>query len=168
MPDQNLFFNILTFDWPKEKLIFYFSKNDDRSSSRIHKSNFPIDISSIFPDIYSENIEFVYTTFTYKKAGFIPLEIDARNENPDLIKQYYNREINYYFRKVIKLIVKRGFIGENQIWTYSKKVTNSTYHFYERFSFKVQLCTVSQFPELLISYDGRSRVLKSQIGRAHV
>ncbi len=165
MPDQNLFFNILTFDWPKENLIFYFSKTDDRSSSRIYKSNFPIGISSVFPDIHSENLEFIYTTFTYKKEGFIPLEIDASIENPDLIKQYYNRQINYYFRKVIKLIVKRGFIGENQIWTYSKKVTNSTYNIYERFSFKVQLCSVSQFPELLISYDGRSRVLKSPVSQ---
>ncbi len=160
MSSQKLHFNILTFDWPKENLIFYFSKNDDGFSSRIHKTLFPKSISSIFPDIHSEKLEFLYTTYTYKKEGFTPLEIDASCENPDLIKKYYNRQIHHYFRKVKKLIVKRGFIGENQIWTLSKKVTNDTFNIYEKFSFKVQLCTVSQFPELLISYDGKARVLK--------
>jgi len=163
MSSQKLHFNILTFDWPKENLVFYFKKNDDGFSTRIHKSNFPNRISSIFPEIHTEDLEFLYTTFTYKKEGFFPLEIDASSENPDLIKKYYNRQINYYFRKVKKLIVKRGFIGENQIWTNSKKETNDTFYIYGKFSFKVQLCTISQFPELLISYDGKSRVLKSPV-----
>jgi len=163
MPDQNLFLNILTFDWPQNNLVFYFSKGDSGFSTRLHKSLFPNNISSIFPDIYTENLEFIYTSFTFEKEGFIPLKIDAQSENPDLIKKYYSRQINYYFRKIKKLIVKRGFINENQIWTFSKKITNDIYNVYEKFSFKIQLCTVSQFPELLISYDGKARVLKSPV-----
>lgn len=41
MSEQNLYFNILTFDFPSEKQVFYFSKEDIAKSHKIHKSIFP-------------------------------------------------------------------------------------------------------------------------------
>lgn len=170
MTDQNTFFNILTFDWNTETTNFYFGLEEIGHCQKIHKSIFPKDIESIFPGITTNGTEFIYTTFTGEREGFLPLEIDLPNENPPFAKRYYDRQINYYFRVIKEQIVKVGFIKENQIWL--PVVPNaaaiaiaqaSPFDFYERYSLKVQICSVSNYPEIQLSYDGRSKVLKKSI-----
>lgn len=163
MSEQNLFFNILTFDFPSEKQVFYFSKEDIAKSQKIHKSIFPKEIDSLFPGISSNCADFIYTTFSGEQEGFMPLTIDFKTENQDFIKRYYNRQINYYFRKVKEQIVKVGFIKENQVWVLSPKLSTSQWDVYMKFSLKVQIATVSKYPELLVSYDGTSKVLKQPV-----
>jgi len=163
MPKQNLIFNILTFDWPENTTTFYFSTEDNGKCRRIHRSLFPKDIETIFPSIKSVKPEFIYTSFKGETDGFKPLKIDFRQENPNLIKCFYNRQINYYFRSILGKIVKTGFISENQIWIYSEKQSTIQWDIYERFSLKVQIKTVSKFPEIVLSYDGKSKVLKRNI-----
>jgi hypothetical protein len=159
MNEQNLHFNILTFDFPSENLTFYFSAMDIDKSHKIHRTLFPKNIESLFSGILSNGTDFIYTTFTGEKEGFKPLDIDLNNENPDLVKRYYNRQINFYFRRIKQQIVKVGFIKENQVWVHLPKFSTSHWNTYMKFSLKVQLCTVSNYPELLISYDGTSKVL---------
>ncbi len=158
---QNLFFNILTFDWPDKKPTFYFSDQKQTKYPRIHKSLFPNAISSILPGL--NGTEFIYTTFTGKTEGFSPITIDFQTDNPDLIKRFYNQQINFYFRKVNPQIVKTGFIKENQVWLPAPKLSTDQYNVFEKFTLKVQLCSVSSYPELVLSYDGRSKVLKKSI-----
>ena len=47
---DNLFINTITFDYPKEKLKFYFSleDRDDAHYTRLYRSNFPKEIKSVF------------------------------------------------------------------------------------------------------------------------
>jgi len=163
MSDQNLFFNILTFDYPTKKQIFYFSKDNTERCQRLHKSLFPKEIDSLFPGISNNGTDFIYTTFTGKREGFLPLTIDFTQENQDLIKRYYNRQVNFYFRVIKEQIVKVGFIKENQIWVHDIDQSTELWNIYSKFSLKVQLQTVSNFPELLVSYDGVSKVLKQSV-----
>ena len=108
MADQNYFFNRLTFDWNTEKANFYFGLEEIGHCQKIHKS--------IFPGVTTNGTEFIYTTFTGEREGFLQLEIDLPNENPPFAKRYYDRQINYYFRVIKEQIVKVGFIKENQVW----------------------------------------------------
>jgi hypothetical protein len=163
MCKENLFFNILTFDYPTENPVFHFSKDENAKGHRIHKSLFPKEIDSIFPGISNNCTDCIYTTFTGEKDGFLPLEIQLNKANPDLIKRYFNRQINYYFRVIKKQIVKIGFIKENQIWIHDPKQSTSKWKVYKKFSLKVQLATVSNYPEILLSYDGVSIVLKQSV-----
>ncbi|MGQ1910992.1 Piwi domain-containing protein [Marinifilum sp. RC60d5] len=163
MQEQNLFFNTLTFDFPSEKQTFYFSKDDIGEGHKIYKSLFPDNIDSIFPGLSNSDTEAIFTTFTGKVDKFLPLSIDLEKENPDLIKRYYNRQINYYFSKVIDQIVKVGFIKENQVWVHDPRQSTSEFKIYKKFSLKVQLKTLSKYPELLVSYDGISKVLKKSV-----
>lgn len=48
MTNQEVFFNILTFGWNKEKTNFYFGLEEVGHCQKIHKSIFPKDIESIF------------------------------------------------------------------------------------------------------------------------
>ncbi len=163
MQQQNLFFNILTFDFPAENQTFYFTKEEIQKSHRLHKSLFPNEVDSLFPGISNNGTDFIYTTFAGKTKDFLPLSIDFTKENQDLIKRYYNRQISYYFGKTKKQIVKTGFIKENQIWIKAPTLSTNQWDVYMKFSLKIQLCTVSSYPELLLSYDGNSKVLKQSV-----
>lgn len=163
MQQQNLFFNILTFDWPTAKANFYFSLEENGHCQKIHKSIFPNNIKSIFPGITPNGTACIYTTFTGERAGFKSLEIDIPTENHAFIKRFYDRQINYYFRAIKEQIVKVGFIKENQVWLPLPKESTPQYHVYDKYTLKVQLCSVSNFPEIHLSYDGKSKVLRKSI-----
>ena len=132
---QNLFFNILTFDWPEHPIDFYFHVEEQERFPRIHKTLFPKGITSIFPQLSSNGQkDFISCSFTGEIEGFTPLSIDFKNENPDLIKRYYNKQIGYYFRKVKDKIVKVGFIKENQIWLPAPKESTTQYNVFDKYT----------------------------------
>lgn len=162
MAGQNLTFNIITFDWPKGKVKFYFHNQEQEKYPRLYKGLFPSAIATIFPNIPADQ-RFIATSYGGEAEGFTPLEIDFKNENPDLIKQYYNRQINYYFRKLKPQVFKTTFIKENQIWIPLPKESKNDYWVYDKFTLGIQLAEVSNYPELLLSYDGKSKVLKRSV-----
>jgi hypothetical protein len=165
MPNQNLCFNIIPFDFPDKEEVFYFSLQEADKCNKVHHTLFPNDIETIFPGIRSNGTEFIYTTFDVKRDGFVPLSIDFKTENQDLLRKYYNRQIRHYFRKEKKQLVRTGFIGQNQVWVKSSKLSTPQFTIYQKFSLKVQFCNVSKYPELLLSYDGKSRVLKTDVAK---
>src|SRR5690606_21294425 len=112
------------------------SKDDIGKCHKLHKSIFPREIDSLFPGVSNNGTDFIYTTFTGENEGFQPLEINFTAENEDLVKRYYDRQINYYFRKLKEQIVKVNFIKDNQIWIYSKKFSTPRFDAYMKFSIK--------------------------------
>jgi hypothetical protein len=50
MPNHT--FNIITFNWPKTKLKFWFSDTDIGTGHKIHRSLFPNNIEELFPEIF--------------------------------------------------------------------------------------------------------------------
>lgn len=156
MKRTNLAFNSINFDFPKEKKQFYFSETYQAGSSKIHKSIFPTNIRTILPDAE----DFIYTSFDRKKENSKELEIDFQTENQDFIKRYYDAKINFYFRHIKHQIVKKGFIRENQIWVENIALSNAQFKVYHKYTLKIQFAKISKFPELIISYDGISRVFK--------
>jgi len=163
---SNLFFNVLNFDFPKENLTFYFSLEDFEFANRLHRSCFPINIEEIFPNILSTNTDFIYTSFDFEVEGLESLEIDFTTENENLIKRFYKRKLKYYFQKVAKQIIHVGYIDEIQVWLKSNAGATELYNYYEKFSIRIQLKTVSNCGELLITYDGKSKFLKQNIIKA--
>lgn len=160
MQIQNLYFNILTFDFPEKEQPFYFTKEETGYCSRIHRSLFPVEIESVFPGITTNSTQFIYSTFDYPKKGFTSLNIDFKKENKDLLGKYYNRQINHYFRKIKNQLVRKGFIGENQVWIYSNDLSGDQFDVYNKFSLKIQFENVSPYPEIVLSYDGKSKVFR--------
>lgn len=161
---DKLFFNILTFDYPNEPIEFYFSQDDNGRASRLHKTLYPKNINSIFPNITSNtDIDFIYTTFVGEAEGFTKLPIDFKTENKDLLKRFYNGQINYYFSKIKEQVVRTGFIRETQVWLPVANPTKSDFSIYDKFTVRVQFHNVSDFPELLVSYDGQSKVFRRSI-----
>ena len=67
--NQELYFNILTFDIPTKPITFYFSKEKIGYAQEIYKNKFPSNIEELFPGIKEENPDFIYTSFIYEKEG---------------------------------------------------------------------------------------------------
>jgi hypothetical protein len=163
MPKQELYFNALTLDWPKEKIQFYFSPEKQEKCVRLHKTLFPVHIESIFPKINEEGTSFIYTSFEEPREGFTSLQIDLSEEPPNLIKRYYNWRICHYFRHIKGYIARTGFIKETQVWIKNKRTVNQFWDVYDKYSLKVQVQRISKYPELVVSFDGQSKVLKKSV-----
>jgi|JI10StandDraft_1071094.scaffolds.fasta_scaffold15048_2 hypothetical protein len=161
--NQDLFFNILAFDWPEEPRTVYFSLDNIPRTKRIHKSAFPENLDTIFPEITTDNIDFVYTSFGYPKEEFLPLSINLKDTNKEFAKYFYRDTLRYYFRTVKKQIVRLGFIDELEISVPSKKHSTKQFSVFEKFAIRVQIQEGSEFPSLLLSYEGKSKVLTTSV-----
>jgi hypothetical protein len=153
--NNQLYFNALNFELPAKARKFYFSKDHFPYSFKIHKSIFPNDLLTYLP----EPEDFCYTSFGKETEDCISFDIDFKTENQDFIKKYYNELIRFHFKKTHGLIVKPNFIGDNQIWVSSPALTTAVYQAFEKFSLKIQFNRLTDKPELVISYDGVSKML---------
>ncbi|MCX7549925.1 Piwi domain-containing protein [Xanthomarina sp. F2636L] len=159
---QELYFNIITFDLPDKPITFYFSKEKIGNAQKLYKTKFPTNIEDLFPGIKEENPDFIYTSFIYEKEGYLPLKLNLKEQPTDLIKHYYNWRIKKYFKSINKLVDK-NFVKDNQIWVGNKLYKNNNFYKYFKFTVKVQIKEVSEYGELVVSYDGMAKVFKKPI-----
>lgn len=161
--ERQLNFNAITFDLPPESITFHFSKDEIGYAQKVHKSIFPINIEDIIPGVLSDDTEFIYSSFIYEKEGYIPLKIEIVKSNYDLIKRYYNWRIKKYFSDDKGQVVKTNFIKDNQVWIRDRAYRNSTFVLYKKFTLKIQFEQLSDYGELIISYDGQTKILKKPV-----
>ena len=91
---QQLYFNLLTFDWPQKPITLYFSLEKIKGSVLVYKSNYPNNITEIFPNLGNEGIEKIYTTFDKNAEGTTLLEIDFNDNNVFLYKDFLNYKLS--------------------------------------------------------------------------
>ncbi len=160
---QQLYFNLLTFNWPQKPLTFYFSLEKIEGSVSVYKSNYPNNLKDIFPSLEIQETKEIYTTFDTHTESSIPLEIDFNNKNNYLLKQYLNEKMYNYFKTLPNIIITRNFIKEPQIWINNTSEKFAEYWTFNKFSLKIQFNKVSEFPELVIAYDDTSKMLKKSV-----
>ena len=57
----------------------------------------------------------------------------------------------------------KNFVRDVQVWMPSKKGNTADYNLYYKFSFKILFATLTDLPELVVSYDGTSKVLTKSV-----
>lgn len=159
---QDYSFNILNFKLPKQPLTFYFSIEEIGECHPVYKTKIPKDINNTFPNIELKNVLNMYTTFDIPTEGFKPHSIEVNKFNERLYKQYLKFKLKQHF--VSKgLVVVKNFVGDQQVWLPAKNDKNLPYNQYYKFSLKIQFNKVSKYPELVVSYDGGTKALKTPI-----
>lgn len=124
----------------------------------IHKTEWPGNIPDIFPDLSTET-NFLYVNFDPEGCNDI-LTVNLVN-SPRLAKCYYSWLIFKYF-KVVADVTKSDFVKDTEVWQYDKESSKkSTYYIFKRFIVKVQIKRITGKPELLISYEGKSKAIKT-------
>ncbi|WP_271424771.1 Piwi domain-containing protein [Aequorivita sinensis] len=175
----NLCFNILTFDHPKEELRLYFAVKEDSNLTRMYHTLVPDEVIQEFGQQ-----EHYYTSFEEEKEGFFPVtksvnptyekkldkygeEYSSKVHNTafsiSILKRYYNAKIHKYFTDK-GLMVKPNFIHDTEVWLPSKKSDRTgQFNLFDRYSLKVQFKTVTKQLELLVTFEGISKVYKQSV-----
>ena len=126
---ESLFLNTLTFSYPKEPVVFYFSVNDDaeRKSTRLKSSVLiPKEVkqSTLYEKCFTNKKGLsLYTSFDLPTEGFEPISIDFNDpENEYLVKRYYNRRLEKYFYYYDDVVITRsGITNDIQVWVKSQE-----------------------------------------------
>jgi len=170
MNNSNLTFNLLTFNHPEKEYTFYFTNKETDGTQRIYHTLVPTEVAQHFGEQ-----DHYYTSFTNPLNGLFPVtkqssissslnktSEERRGLSYSLLKRYYNQLIHSYF-KSLNHLVKPNFISDTEIWIHSPKQSGGMYNIYERFSIKAQIARITNKPELLITYEGKSKVFKQNV-----
>ena len=158
----HLKFNILSFNWPEQKPVFYFTLKDIEGSHRVDRSKFSTQILEAFQGLDPKVTEYIYTTFTAVTEDSIGLQMEMYDKELRIYKQYLKRNIKDFFLQQ-GLIVVKNFVRDIQVWVPAVKSKNQHYNLYYKFSLKILFASVSEYPELVVSFDGTSKVLKNSV-----
>lgn len=156
---QDLFYNILTFNWPKEKVKLHFTDKESQGLERIFHKIVPREITNHYPAL-QEGCEHLYTSYTIPFDKSKSISVKLEDSNWSTAKRYFNWLIRTYFQNNESTIVKTGFISETQVWIPSGTQPLNEFTVYDKYSLKVQIKVLSNYPEIQLSYDGRSKVFK--------
>jgi len=176
---QNHCFNILTFNHPQEELTFYYTNVENETLTRVYHSLVPDEVIEEFGEQ-----EHYYTSYTKEIEGFYPvtkavnpsyeLKEDDNGEersyfvhnsalSVSILKRYYNYLIHEYFKSQ-GFLVKPNFISDTEVWLPSKKYDKTgQFNLFDRYSLKVQFKTVTKQLELLVTFEGISKVYKQSV-----
>ncbi|MEQ9403572.1 MAG: Piwi domain-containing protein [Cyclobacteriaceae bacterium] len=153
----NLTFNILTFKHPEKNLTLYFSDQEGIAFNRTHHNIVPKEVSKHFGEQ-----EHYYTAFNQADDTLLKVIVPSKHLSASLAKRYYNFLIYDHFKN-LGALVKPNFVNDIEIWIPNTQEKSQEFNFYEKFALRVQIAKLSPFPELLISYEGKSKVLKKNV-----
>lgn len=179
MSEERLFLNTLTFEYPKEPVKFYFSDKDDaeRKSTQIKSPVLvPKEVRQIqkYTDLFAGCGGMVlYTSFDMPTEGFDEIDIDFNAvENEYLVKRYYNRRLEKYFRFYDDVVVtKSGITDDIQVWLLNNKekshvsYKNKQYELMamDRFTIRVKYDRFNNSPYLLVANDRPALLLNTSL-----
>lgn len=162
MSNQNLILNMVTFNHPVEQMQFGLFRNEFKDSTRLYKTVWPLTLKESNPELWEdEKMEYLYTDFeTTENADFL---IDIKlSENKPIAKRYYTKLISLHFAKFAD-VINPNFINDVEVWFRNQNQDSKEWVTYRTFVLKVSMARITKLPEILISYEGESRVLNKSI-----
>ena len=175
MAEEKLYLNTLTFEYPKEPVRFYFSDKDDAERRSTRLKSLVLVPKEIKQEQKYINLfaggggHSLYTSFDLPTEGFDAIDIDFMEpDNENLVKRYYNRRLEKYFRYYNDIVITNdGITKDIQIWILNKEKTstiqynNKSYDVLQmdRFTLKVRFDNFNKRPFLLVALDKPSHLL---------
>lgn len=166
MAEQNLILNLVTFSPPKAKQDFSFFAEKKEGFAPIAKHEFPLNINDIIPKEITDKAEYLYTDFTASGNKENTITVDLL-KCTRLAKHYYTHLINQYFKTKAD-ITNSNFIHDNEVWFADKTESTKDWSAYMVYTVKVQMNRISNSPEIVLSYDGISKVLNQNLEQLDV
>lgn len=179
MTTEKLFLNTLTFEYPEEPVKFFFSDKDDaeRKSTRLKSPVLiPKEVKQTpkYIDLFAGcGGMMLYTSFDLPTDGFDAIDIDFNAvENEHLVKRYYNRRLEKYFKYYDDVVVtKSGITDDIQVWIFSNKekghinYNGKQYELIEmdRFTLRVKYDRFNNKPYLLVANDRPALLLNTPL-----
>ncbi|MBL0300570.1 MAG: hypothetical protein IPQ23_02535 [Cytophagaceae bacterium] len=169
-------FNVITFNHPSEDLTLYFSNKEQPNTIRIFHRLVPPELlthfgeqehyyMSLSPDIEnslnitkktSPQFEIIFDEDGSEKKRFV----ENVSFSGSIMRRYYNSLIFDFFQSK-GFLTKPNFVNDVEIWVPFNKDPDPLHNLYVKFTLKVQLARLSDYPEILITYEGVSKILKT-------
>ena len=165
MAKQNLILNILTFSHPIPKIECSFQLEKADGFYPIKVSSLPVNIDELFTEEQLETVEYAYTNFTADDNISKPITVEFE-KSKRFSKLYYTWRLYNYFYNIADAI-KTNFISDISLWFLDTKKINTAFDTYTVYTIKVQIARATKEPELVISYDGKSRLYKQSREEIH-
>ncbi|QQR98395.1 MAG: hypothetical protein IPK18_02365 [Sphingobacteriales bacterium] len=165
MAEQNLILNILNFSHPVQTVECSFQLAKADGFYPVKVSSLPVNIEDLFNKEELENVEYAYTNFKAEDNISVPVKVDLE-KSKRFSKLYYTYILYNYFINIADAI-KTNFISDISLWFLDAKKINKDFDTYTVYTIKVQIARATKLPELVISYDGKSRVCKQSREQIH-
>ena len=104
----------------------------------------------------------LYTDFKAPQEGALVIDIDL-SLHTDFAAHYYRHLIFNHFKNAVADIMHRNFTKEVEVWFLNEASTSVKYNVYSQYTLKIQHNKVSNGPELVIAYDGNTKVYKESV-----
>lgn len=160
---QQIQLNIIPFSAPVNQVIFPFYKEFQEGYCPMYIDS---DLAGLLDDIMTKNQQdaspWLYTDFGNPARDAIMLTIDLAIYT-NFAAHYYRHLIFSYFKNGVANIMQRSFIKEIEVWILNENSQSDKYKTYNQFTIKVQHNKVTEGPELVLSFDGRSKVYKQSV-----
>lgn len=104
----------------------------------------------------------IYTDFGTPKENSFQITIDIE-KHPNLALHYFKHLIYTYFRNGVAHIMQRNFADDIEVWLLNPEEKRPTYNIFDKFTLKINHSDVTTGFELVVSYDGTSRVSKKSL-----
>ena len=159
--EQNLQINILPFPLPVISSDFPFYRVKTDGYCPIHKGDLRGIIEEHFSTEEFEQLKWLYTDFATPKDNAVILNIDL-SENIYFANHYHRFLIRSYFSEIAD-VISNNFTNEIEVWFKAPQQPNKQYTIYNLFTLKAQFARITDGPELVVSFDGTTKVLNQSL-----
>lgn len=161
--NQSLQLNIIPFTSPVEDITIPFSISKDQGLYSLYLDD---DVKELVGNKMSrlellENKR-IYTDFGTPKENSFLITINI-NTHPHLALHYFKHLIHSYFRNGVAHIMRRNFTDDIEVWFLNSDESKNSYNIYDKFTLTVNHANVTSGFELVVSYDGTSKVGKRSL-----
>ena len=158
---QSLLLNIISFEIPIKEKEFAFYTTKSEGYCPIHKDDLNGALEGVINERQLHYGSWLYTDFEPDKPGAITLTVNLA-DCKYFAQHYYRHLIRTYFKSVAN-IMRKNFTNEIEVWFHDQQASSTKYKVYRQFTLKVQHGRVSDGPELVVSFDGKTKVLNKSI-----
>lgn len=153
---MSLQFNIIPFYAPHKPVsLAFFKQKVDKTFMPLTKSEFPTELWNKHK-VELQDLKNLYCNFSNQQEADFVVDVDL-NSSSRFALHYFRNLIRNYFLSQEKLIVSSNKINDIEVYLPAKEQSCDKYIEYYCFTIKLQCCRVSQYFELVISFDGTTR-----------
>ncbi len=154
--NQKIHLNIIPFTPVNDKLTFPFY--GDKLPDRINYSIKWDKLFESFPSDREPDKQSFYTDFVTYDNPSIVKEIDTHNAI-NFSQKFFRYQIFQYFRSIPDAVLQSNFVDDVEVWIPDDTIEHDLYRTYKKFTLKVQYKSVTGGYELVIAFNGLTRIL---------
>ena len=158
---MSLTVNIVPFSYPESTKDFYFTTKKQEGFYPLKNYKLPANAREILELEDLEKEIPLYTNFLENVESDLKLSVSLK-DSPEFALHYYRVLLFNYF-KSRESIVRFNFINDIEIWLEAKDFKDEDTTYYHKIGVRVQIGRVTDGPELLLYYCGKSRKLNESI-----